>query len=130
MRAVLGEYAPADVLILDTPSVKNNPFVPPAPKPSRVNLSVDDNELLLATTGTLIAARLVFAGRINPHLYNRRLDLYQAFVDGETRLLIYGFFTDATFGSGPLLYWEGSGRLKEAAFATPGGGRVDVRIGR
>ncbi len=130
MRAVLGEYTPANVLALDAPSAKSNPFAPPAPRPARVDLSFEDNELLLTTADTLVAARLVFSGRVSPHLYNKRLDLYESYIDGETRLLIYGFFTDATFTSGPFLYWEGSGRLKEASFATSGGGKVDVHIRR
>ncbi|HPC12159.1 MAG TPA: hypothetical protein PK112_08685, partial [candidate division Zixibacteria bacterium] len=130
MRAVLGEYVPDPGMFLNRDAPAESPFAPPPPKDSRATLRLEENELAVEAEDSLVAARFVFRGRIVPHVYNTRLDVYSTYVNGQTRVLVYGFFSGASFGSGPFLYWEGSGRLTGFSLATVSGGRVEVRIRR
>ena len=123
MRLVTGE----DIIVSgENLHFPNDPFHPPPPRTGRATVIVSRKTIQINTEDSLIAAQIIFDGDIRPELYSENLDLNFAFDGHVTRVLVYGFFTNALIESGLFLHWTGPGKVNDIHLATATGGAVTI----
>jgi len=130
MRIVVGDLRP-DLFLGRESGVapqRPSPFHPPLPRDGAATLLIQENRIGVLTADTLSAAHFVFDGDITPKVFSPGLEVRHVFDGSVTRVLIYGFFGNITFSSGPLIHWEGDAPLMQVSLATVTGGRVQTAV--